>query len=92
MTANSTEPGVFDGLRELLDRGRNALDDPPAFWSALTPAQALALLACAPKVAGPVGPTVLGLSRSATYVVTDAIISATDETLREMGWLLVEEG
>lgn len=35
------------------ERGRAAISDPSAFWSALTPAQALALLRAAPKVAGP---------------------------------------
>jgi len=45
-------PDLIDPDRDAWDLGLKARCEPEAFWSALTPAQALALLRAAPKVAG----------------------------------------
>lgn len=49
-------PAERKAMRRLVTLVEAIEDDPAAFWAMLTPAQALALLKAAPKVAGPWAP------------------------------------
>lgn len=79
------------------------IDDPAAFWSSLTPAQALALLKAAPKVAGARHGTVgctwrddlvaninVGFVFFSASENQQAIEAEEDQRMRANGWVLFD--